>query len=151
MQQNDQTDTGRLSPGWRTFLTVVLGIVFFLSFLAFLAGFVVRRHLLDPNLYAQALAETNVYERVYTDLLADPAVQQQLAEVTGINIDLIVGEAYAQVVSALYLILPPAEMQAGTEQFFDRLTAYLKGETPELDGDLNLGQALTPEVLAEVR
>lgn len=54
-----------------------------------------QRHLLDPDLYAGALAENNVYERLYTEVLADPAVQQQVAEITGINIDLIVGEAYA--------------------------------------------------------
>ena len=149
MESENQKDGARLSRGWRIALTAVAGVLFFLSFLAFLGGFVVRHHLLDPDLYSEALAETNVYERVYTDLLADPAVQEQIAEITGINIDLIVGEAYAQVVSALYLILPPAEMQAGTEQFFERLTAYLSGETPELDGDLNLGQSLTAEVLAD--
>ncbi|MEA3336371.1 MAG: hypothetical protein U9R25_10710 [Chloroflexota bacterium] len=149
LQEENPVGPDWLSPGWRKFFTVLLGIVFFLSFLAFTLGLAVRRDILSPTLYSEALAENNIYERVYTDLLADPAVQDQVAEITGIDIDLIVGEAYAQVVSALYLILPPARMQAATEQFFTSLTSYLSGETEQLEENLGLGAALTPEVLAD--
>jgi hypothetical protein len=143
-----------LSPGWRKFWTIVLGSIFFLSFLAFMAGIVMRRHLLSPTLYTQALAQNNVYERIYSEALADPAVQQKILEATGLDVrpvagDLVVGEVFAQVVSAAYLILPPSEMQAGAETFFGGLTAYLAGDTPQLEEDLNWGAALTPEVLAE--
>jgi len=149
MQQEDLDGPTWLSPGWRKFLTIVLGAVFFLSFLAFLSGIVVRRHLLDPNLYGQALAETDVYDRVYTEALADPAVQEKIKEVTGINIDIVVGEVYAETVGALRLVLPPTKMQAGTEKVFQNLTAYIAGDTPQLNANLDLGTALTPEVLSE--
>ena len=146
--QDDDSSASGSSSGWRTFFTIILGIVFFLSFLGFVGGIVVRRHLLDPNLYTQALAENNIYERIYTDFLADPAIEEKIKEVTGINIDLVVGEAYAQVVSAAYLILPPAEMQRDAERFFTTLTSYIAGDTPELPEHIGWGAALTPDVLA---
>ncbi|MEZ4519378.1 MAG: hypothetical protein R3C44_21975 [Chloroflexota bacterium] len=74
--------------------------------------------------------------------------KSQFKEMTGIRIDLIAEEAYAQVVNGLYLILPPAEMESAADQFFTRLTAYLRGDTDELPEDLQWGQSLTPEVLA---
>lgn len=76
-------------------------------------------------------------------------MQDQIAEITGIKLDLVVGELYAQVVSALYLVLPPAEMQAGTESFFENLTGYVSGELPILEPRLGFAKTLTPEVLSE--
>ena len=34
----------------------------------------------------QALAENNIYERIYSEALADPAVQQKILEATGLDI-----------------------------------------------------------------
>ena len=76
-------------------------------------------------------------------------MQDQIAEITGIKLDLVVGELYAQVVSALYLVVPPAEMQAGTESFFENLTGYVSGELPILEPRLGFAKTLTPEVLSE--
>ncbi len=134
---------------WKKILTVILGAAFVLLFIIFVLGLVVTRDLLSPELYTQALAENEIYERVYTDLLADPLVQEQFKELTGIQIDLLTEEAYAQIVGALYLILPPGRMEAGTDKFFGGLTAYLSGDVPELEEELELGAALTPEVLAD--
>ncbi|MFN2136852.1 MAG: hypothetical protein ACK2UK_12910, partial [Candidatus Promineifilaceae bacterium] len=86
--------------------------------------------------------------RLYTEVLADPAVQEAFKEATGIRIDLIGEELYAQVVSALYLILPPQRMETAVDGFFTNLTGYLRGDIPELQEDLELGASLTPEVLA---
>lgn len=137
-----------MSSGMRKFFTILLGAIFVLAFIVFVLGLVARRDLLSPELYAEALSENNVYERIYTDLLADPVVQEQFKAATGIEINLLTEEAFAQIVGGLYLILPPAEMQSATEKFFTGLTAYLRGETDELPEDLDLGAALTPEVLA---
>ena len=134
---------------WKKILTLVLGTVFVLLFVVFVLGLVVSRDLLSPELYTQALAENEIYERVYMDVLADPAVQEAFKEATGIQIDLLTEEAYAQVVGALYLILPPQGMEAGVDAFFTNLTGYLKGDIPELQEDVNFGSAVTPEVLAD--
>lgn len=138
-----------MNEKWRKFWTIVLGVVFVLAFAAFVLGLVIRRDLLSPELYTTTLAENDVYDRVYTELLADPAVQEQFKEMTGIELDLLTEEGYAQIVSALYVILPPDEMASASGKFFDRLTAYIAGESPELPENLELGSALTPEVLAD--
>ena len=134
---------------WKKILTFVLGALFVLLFVVFVLGLVVNRDLLSPELYTQALADNEVYERLYTDVLADPGVQEAFKETTGIQIDLLTEEAYAQIVSALYLILPPQRMEDGVDTFFSNLTAYLKGDIPELQEDVNFGSAVTPEVLAD--
>lgn len=134
---------------WKKILTFVLGMLFVLLFVVFVLGLVVNRDLLSPELYTQALAQNEVYERLYTDVLADPAVQEAFKETTGIQIDLLTEEAYAQIVSTLYLILPPQRMEAGVDTFFNNLTAYLKGDIPELQEDVNWGSAVTPDVLAD--
>jgi hypothetical protein len=137
-----------MNDGWRKFFTVVLGIVFVLTFVGFVLGIVVRRDLLSPDLYVQAFVENDAYTRVYTDVFSDPLVQDRFKEATGLQIDLLSEELYAQVVGALYLILPPPQLQASVEQFLANLTGYLKGDVPELQENLQLGSALTPDVLA---
>jgi hypothetical protein len=134
---------------WKKILTFILGALFVVLFVIFVLSLVVNRDLLSPELYAQALTENEVYERLYTDVLADPAVQEAFKETTGIQIDLLGEELYAQVVGALYLILPPQRMEAGVDAFFTNLTGYLKGDIPELEEDVNFGSAVTPEVLAD--
>lgn len=134
---------------WKKILTFILGASFVLLFVVFILGLVVTRDLLSPELYTQALSENEIYERVYTDVLADPVVQEAFKETTGIQIDLLTEEAYAQIVGALYLILPPQRMETGVDAFFTNLTAYLKGDIPELQEDVNFGSAVTPEVLAD--
>ncbi len=138
-----------MSDGWRKFFTVILGIVFVLTFITFVLGVVVQRDLLSPDLYIEAFTENSAYERVYTEVFADPLVQEQFKQATGIQFDLLTEELYAQIVGILYIIVPPAELQAGAENFLGNLTGYLKGDFPELEENLNLGAALTPEVLAD--
>lgn len=134
---------------WKKIATFILGVLFVLLFVVFVLGLVVTRDLLSPDLYTQTLEENNAYERVYTDFLADPAVQQAFKGATGIQIDLLTEEAYAQIVGVLYLIVPPQRMEAGVDAFFTNLTGYLKGDTPKLQEDVNFGSAVTPEVLAD--
>lgn len=137
-----------MSDGWRKFFTFLLGLVFVLAFAGFVLGLVIQRDLLAPDLYLEAFTENRLYERVYTDVFADPLVQEQFKEATGIQIDLLSEELYAQIVGALYIIAPPARLRVSAEDFLTNLTGYLKGDVPELEENLDLGAALTPEVLA---
>ncbi len=138
-----------MSDGWRKFFSFVLGFVFTVAFILFVLGLVVRRDLLAPDLYTQALSENDVYDRIYTELLADPAVQEAFKDATGVQIDLITEELYAQIVGGLYLIVPPSQMEAGADRFFTQMTSYLRGDTDQLPENLDLGQAVTPEALAD--
>lgn len=138
-----------MSDGWRKFWSILLGVVFTLALVVFLLGLVVRKDLLNPALYTDAIGETGTYDRLYTELLADPQVQERFKDLTGIDINLITEELYAQIVGVAYVVLPPTQLEAGTTRFITGLTSYLKGETEELPEDLAWGQELTPEVLAD--
>ena len=127
---------------------MVLVGLFVLGFLAVSAVVLVSGRLLDPDLYDGALVRTDAYERVYTQVLADP----ELAEATehllgGFGLD----EARATQVrtlatSSLRLAVPPATLRRGTETFIAAVLAYLRGDTARLDGDVDL-----TEVVADVR
>ncbi|MFN2137524.1 MAG: hypothetical protein ACK2UK_16300, partial [Candidatus Promineifilaceae bacterium] len=56
---------------WKKIATILLGALFVLLFVVFVLGVVVDRDLLSPQLYTQALSENQVYERLYTEVLAD--------------------------------------------------------------------------------
>ena len=59
--------------------TVILGIVFVLALIVLLAADLVSHELLAPELYTNALEEEDIYNRIYTELLADPAMVQASA------------------------------------------------------------------------
>lgn len=138
-----------MSSGWKRFWSVLLGVLFVAAFVAFVVGLVVRRDVLDPSLYASALAENDVYERLYVDVFGDPALQDALASTLDIESNLIAGETYAELISTFNLVLPPPRLQSVTEQFFVRLTDYLAGNSPELEPELPLDTLVDPDILAE--
>ena len=104
-----------MSTGWKRFWTFILGALFVLGLIALVLGLVIRRDLLNPTTYTTALAENDVYERLYVDVFGDPALQDALATTLGIESNLIAGETYAELVSTFNLILPPPRLQSATE------------------------------------
>ena len=109
----------------------------------------VRGRLLDADLYLSALVRTDAYERVYTEVLADPAFAELQEELLGgLGID---ESAATQVrtvaTSSLRLGVPPSStLRRGTETFIDAVLGYLRGDTARLDGDVDV-----TEVLGRVR
>ncbi len=138
--------------------TVLLGLLFIMAFIVYLAADLVSRDLLDPELYNAALAENAIYSRVYTDLLADPAMAAATAQILG-NLNLnpeLANNILNFTTSTLILVLPPPTIQSAVEGSINGFTAYLKGDTAELqprmgftdlDADL-LASRLTDSVLA---
>ena len=55
--------------------TVLLAALFVVAFLIYLATTFVTDTLLDPQLYTDALEGNDIYNRIYTELLADPALE----------------------------------------------------------------------------
>ena len=127
----------RGSAWWASLLLVV---AFVLGFALVSSVVVVRGRLLDADLYAEALVRTDAYERTYTDVLADP----ELAELT----DHLLGDvgperldptqARTLATAALRLGVPPSTLRDGTETFVGAVLAYVRGDTPRLDGDLDV-------------
>jgi hypothetical protein len=131
-------------------ITALLGTLFVLAFLTYLATDLVSNKLLDPQLYTNALEENYIYNRVYTDLLADPALEEKTAQLLGnVGLEDLADGLYSLAVSTLYLVLPPETIQTATEGVIVEVTSYLKGETDQLEPRLDLSSDLDEETLEE--
>jgi hypothetical protein len=120
--------------------TIILGVIFVLALVVFLAANLVSNILLDPELYNSAMDDTNFYNRIYSELLADPAAEEATAILLGrLNLDpSLADNVLTFTTSTLYLVLPPESIQSAVEGFTNGLTAYLRGETEELQPRLDL-------------
>jgi hypothetical protein len=122
--------------------------IFVVGFVLVSSVVLVRGRLLDAGLYSEALVRTDAYERVYTEVLADP----EFAELTE---DLLGGlglgaqeptQVRALATSVLRLTVPPSTLRHGTETFIGAVLAYLRGDTARLDADVD-----GTEVLGRIR
>ena len=130
--------------------TVLLGALFVLAFLTYLATDLVSNKLLNPQLYTEALEENHIYHRVYTELLTDPALEETTALLLGkVNLEGLSADVYSLAISSLYLVLPPETIQTATDGVIVDVTSYLKGDTERLEPRLDLSSALEEEALQE--
>ncbi len=136
-------------PRLQRLLTVLLSLCFVASFFAYLAVYTVTDNLLNARFYTRALERNDIYDRIYTELLADPALRSVTERLLG---DLRIGrrysqETYSQIVSTLRLVLPPDVLRQATDFLFQELTAYLSGERQRLRSNINLSKAINdPEL-----
>jgi len=128
----------------RRLISGLLGIVFIFSYMAYVAEQVVVDDLLDPDFYSGAMEDNRVYDRVYTDLLADRAFQDITEQLLGdIRIDVAWSpDVYGHIVSALRLILPPEVLRNAVERMLLELTAYLAGDRTRLRANLTFSDVL---------
>src|ERR1051325_6674571 len=123
----------------RRWALVSLALLFHLSFVAFLAGNTIENTLLDPDYYNSALADTDAYNRIYTQVLADPQLEAFTSDLLGgTNL----GEQRSVAVATLRLVLPPSTLREITEKTIDALIAYLRGESKRIDTQYDLTQTL---------
>ena len=113
----------------------------------------VRGRLLDADLYSSALVRTDAYERVYTEVLADPAFAELQEELLGgLGID---ESAATQVrtlaTSSLRLGVPPSTLRRGTETFIDAVLGYLRGTRRASTGMSTSPRCWVASVLAASR
>lgn len=145
------------APMWRTHpilmwaVSGVLAGVFIASFLTYLATTIVSNDLLDPTFYTAALDETRIYDRVYSDLLADPALRDVTEDLIG-NLNIARADsraAYSYTVSTARLVLPPPVLRLAIERAIEELIDYLSGDTAQWNGDLHLARAIHDPDLQE--
>src|SRR5947208_14630529 len=106
----------------RRWALVGLALLFHLSFVAFLAGNTIENNLLDPDYYNSALADTDAYNRFYTQVLADPALESLTSDLLGgTNL----GDERSVAVATLRLVLPPATLRELTESTIAASIAYV--------------------------
>jgi len=138
------TGMDRLRRWASSALTVLLSAAFVASLTGFLAIRIITDDVLDPAFYTRAMQENDIYERVYTDLLADPAMRRVVEQLLG-NYKLTPEQsrhAYGQVISALRLVLPPEVIQTAAERAATELAAYLEGDRARLRGNISLTRAV---------
>lgn len=135
--------TGWVSRGALHLLTALLYIAFVAAFNGYVGARVVTDDLLAPRFYADALNRSDIYDRIYTELLADPALQAVTSQLLGdIYIDASYSEnIYSYAASTLRLVLPPNVIRQAVEAVLVELTAYLAGERDRLDAHLKLSKA----------
>src|SRR6476646_5695007 len=126
-------------PRGRRWALAGLALLFHLSFVAFLAGNTIDNNLLDPDYYNSALADSDAYNRFYTQVLADPAFASLTADLLGgTNL----GDEKSVAVATLRLVLPPETLREITEATIAALIAYLRGESKRIDTQYDLTQTL---------
>jgi hypothetical protein len=123
---------------------VLLVVVFVVGFVLVSSVVLVRGRLLDAGFYSTALVRADAYERVYTEVLADP----ELAELTeqllgGLGLDAgVATQVRTLATGSLRLAVPPSMLRRGTETFVAAVLAYVRGDTARLDGDIDVTQVL---------
>lgn len=126
-------------------ITFVLALALVVGVVVLVSTAVVRTTILDQRTYTAVLYETGAYDRVYTEVLADPelaaVVEQLLGEVAfGPNTAL---QARALATSTLRLGLPPATLQHETEAAIESTLAYIRGDTDQLRVEVAVDEVFT--------
>ena len=87
--------------------------------------------MLAADTYTDALAEAEAYDRVYTEVLTDPAFTLVAADLLGqLEVDpALAPDAAATTTNALRWALPPHRVRQGTEATIEAVVDYLRGDT----------------------
>lgn len=99
---------------------------------------------LQPDMYERSFASNDVYRRIYSEVLTDPAVRNATDALLG---DLTLSgssitETSALSVALVRLALPPSRLHDIGDQLTRDVLAYLRGETPVLSADVDLSAVL---------
>lgn len=131
--------------------SVVLAVLFALSFSGYVVTKVVTGSLANSQFYTNAFRSNEIYRRVYSDLLADPALRDVTRQLLGgLRVEPQAADAvYGHAVSTLHLVLPPEELQRAVEDMIAELIAYLSGERDRFDATLDFSAVLEDERLLD--
>lgn len=114
---------------------------------------VVRSTMLDPSTYTSALVTTDAYERIYTEVLADPDLadlQEQLLGDLGVP-DVLAPQARSLAKNALRWTVPPSTIRQLTERVIRSTLAYVRGDVARLRADLAVDAIAARVPVAAVR
>jgi hypothetical protein len=121
----------------RPIVSFVLGLVVLAGLLLTLVSGNVSNKLLNPDFYIEPLQQQDVYNRVYTEVLVDPALQETTRDLLG-DVEVDPGE----IVALLQQIIPPEYLQSQVEDAIQRTVGYFNGDLEELDLYVDLGPPL---------
>lgn len=136
-----------MTPWWRSrraAWTCLLVIIVAAGGVIAMSTVIVRRTILDPSTYTDALVAADVYERTYTEVLADPELATISDELLGeLHIDPSVAvQGRALATSALRWVLPPSTIRSATETAIVAAVSHIRGESDRLEIDVDVTAAL---------
>lgn len=133
-----------MNPRTRLAASVGLAVIasLCLSFLA--TAMLVRRKVLDADTYTSALADADAYDRVYTEVLTDPAFTESVADLLGrLEVDpALAPDAAATMTNALRWALPPHRVESGTDALIGSTVDYVRGDTDVFRPAVRLSDAM---------
>ncbi len=130
---------------WRSLLASVLAAVaVVVGVVVFVVGEVVHDEVLRADLYADALSERQVYRRLYSEVLTDPAVRDLTDRLLG---DLNLAPQQRRDVIAvsnavLRLALPPDVVDDLVRQILRQVFAYVRGDVARLELQVSVLDAI---------
>ncbi|MEW1612730.1 MULTISPECIES: hypothetical protein [unclassified Streptomyces] len=128
MQNPFPPEPGPLAPGrTRRAVRLVAFLLATLGVATVALTSTVRATVLSPDYYRSVLDEEAAYDRLYSEVLVDPAIAPLTRDLLA---HLPVPEAL--VTSNIKVVLPPATVRSLTDQQIHALTDYLRGDTDEL-------------------
>jgi len=98
---------------------VALTLLVVVSWLPLLVVLTARSTVLSPGFYTENLTRVNAYDRIYTEVLPDPAVDDLLA---GLPLD------RTLITANLRTVLPPSTVEGLTDEQIDHVVGYLRGD-----------------------
>ena len=108
---------------------LLLGMVVFASLFYYLVVVNVSQRIDGPEVYNVAIQDTDVYNRIYDEVLVDEAIEEQPGNLLG-NPDI---EDSGEAVAVLREVMPPAYLREQTEANIDRFTGSLRHESEDLE------------------
>ena len=112
----------------RAIASILLTFGFYVAIALLLFHFSLKA-MLNDELYAESLAEQEVYQRVYTDVLTTENLQQIWQEVSG-DAKILSSEELRDL---LQTIAPPEYLQAQAEENLALVSSFAAGETERLE------------------
>ena len=125
---------GCMLPIIRSIASLILGLVIFFGLFFLLVMNNVRDNFLTANFYNDSLSENNVYDRIYDEVLLDPAYEDKTSELLG-DIDV----AHGDIIALTREIISPSYLQQEVGQAVIGTIDYINKDTDEPDIYIHLG------------
>lgn len=101
---------------------------FVVAFLLASVLLTLRQTVLNAGWYQHSVEASNSYQRLYDQVLTDPAVARETRDLlAGLPID------HSLVAANLRIVVPPGPLKATVNRTLETLTAYLRGERGQFD------------------
>ena len=122
---------------FRSVASLILGLVFFFAFLAFLMVDNFRDNFLTAEFYTDSLSENDAYNRIYDKVLLDPEFEDTTRELLG-DIDV----PQDDIADVAREIIPPDYLRDQTEGAVHGIIDYLNKDTDTPDVFIDLSPPL---------